>query len=94
LEALNRHELPTAGRERLTTEQELMETVSLGLRSDGIRLRRFRDLFNFDFLALNRTRLSEFVAAGFIEIDEETVRCTPKGYLSCDALTLELLNDR
>lgn len=92
LESLDREALPLAGGERLTTEQALTETVSLGLRSDGIRLQHVTDLFKFDFLAANRARLAEFVEAGLLVVENDIVRCTPKGYLSCDALTLELLN--
>jgi len=93
LETLSTGALPVAGSERLTRQQVLAEVISLGLRSDGIRLWQFRDLFNFDFLGRNRAPLDAFVSAGLLLIDQHTVRCTPKGYLSCDALALELLND-
>lgn len=92
LESLDRGVVPVAGSEHLTDDQALTEAVSLGLRSDGIRLRQVTDLFKFDFLMRYDTQLAELVDAGFLIVDSKTVRCTPKGYLACDALTLKLLN--
>jgi oxygen-independent coproporphyrinogen-3 oxidase len=83
--------IPVGNRERLTTEQALTEAISLGLRSDGIWLRPFRDFFKFDFLARCGARCTPMVEAGLLTVDAEAVRSTPRGYLLNDAIALELL---
>lgn len=93
LDEIREGHLPVANRERITKEQALTEYISLGLRSDGIRLRRFEDLFKFDFLSRNSSAISGYVRDGLLTVTDEYVRCTPKGYLWCDSLTLEFLRN-
>lgn len=93
LEELQQYRLPVANREHITNEQALTEYISLGLRSEGIPLRRFEKLFKFDFLSRNAPLVEAYVREGLLTVTDDYVRCTPKGYLWCDSLTLEFLRN-
>jgi oxygen-independent coproporphyrinogen-3 oxidase len=93
IEALRDGRFPTAGSEHITQEQALTEYISLGLRSDGIRLLRFRELFNFDFVSRFLPSIESYVNEGLLRVTDDRVYCTTKGYLWCDAMTLEFMRD-
>ena len=91
LEAIRNGALPVANSERITKEQAFTEYVSLGLRSDGIGLRRFYELFGYDFLSRYAQAIQSYERDGLLTVGGGRIRCTAKGYLWCDTLTIDIL---
>ena len=90
-EFLNRGQLPEAGGEELTEEQLLEEEIFLGLRSEGIDLKKFRRLYRKDLLESASTRVRDFLQDDLLVLDRERLRLTSKGYLLCDEIASTLV---
>ncbi len=94
MNAVRDNTLPVGNQEKITQEQAMVEYISLGLRSNGISLRRFQELFSFDFFSRYAREISSFTDSGLLTPNGgDRIRCTPKGYLWCDTLTLAFLRD-
>jgi oxygen-independent coproporphyrinogen-3 oxidase len=79
--------LPEAGREELTEAEQLAEAVLLGLRTvEGLPRPRFRERFGVDPGDLTDAPEWSSVFEGRVEVDEEAVRLTDRGFLVADAL--------
>jgi oxygen-independent coproporphyrinogen-3 oxidase len=84
-EALESGRAPVEGHERLTDEQLVLETVSLGSRTmEGF------DLNEFTQTSLTAKNLSTLQDAGFIRVKDGHVHPTLKGFLVADQLPLFL----
>ena len=80
---LGQGELPEAGRETLTTDQDRLERIWLGLRvSEGISVRGLGQE--------GRAVVEEWVATGLAVCHGTRVRLTPGGWLLLDSLSVEL----
>jgi oxygen-independent coproporphyrinogen-3 oxidase len=82
--------LPVDSAERLTAAQALAERLLLGLRTrDGVA-RADLDARAADDRAL-RARIEAWEGAGLMEVTDDRVRLTERGFLVSDALFVELL---
>ena len=69
------------------------EYIMLRLRTrEGIDLAFLRDRYGRDLAGSHATDLDRFVAEGWIERQEDTLRLTDAGFLLCDAITVELVS--
>jgi len=85
-ESLERGESPVEGQEKLTEEQKIIETVSLGLRTRwGFDK---RTLIDSPELKKVVTGLTE---SGYIKVDGDMIILTKKGFLMADHLPLYFL---
>jgi oxygen-independent coproporphyrinogen-3 oxidase len=75
-----------SGGEDLSDEMLRTEHIPLRLRSEGIRLDVFQQMFGSDFLEDNRNALRRFEAAELLRIGDDAVTLTRKGYLVCDEI--------
>jgi oxygen-independent coproporphyrinogen-3 oxidase len=83
-------QLPLDTAERLTPAQALAERLILGLRTaDGVA-RRELDARTADAPTL-RARVDEWIDAGLVQVTDERVRLTERGFLLSDALFVEML---
>lgn len=94
LDRLTHHQLPIAGREALTEEQMIAESVFLGLRSDGVDLGHLRSRFGVDLVQEAGTALPDLFRDRLLLNDGERLRLTAKGYLVCDQISEVLLGWR
>lgn len=81
--ALRGNRPPTAGREGLTTDQLRLERLYLGFRTKiGVSRGDLEDSDN------SGQTLSDLVDSGLLEVSEERIVCTRKGFLIADYLPL------
>lgn len=82
VQALEKDELPLEGEETLTSEQQRLEALALGLRRrEGIPL---------DWIKAKEIQLKSLVQNGLARIFENRLSLTTKGFLLADAITLAL----
>jgi oxygen-independent coproporphyrinogen-3 oxidase len=89
-EMLLRGESAAEGEERLESSDLLMEEIFLGLRSGGIDIHKLQCEYGINLFERYPQKLDRFVQENLLTIDRETVRLTPKGFLLCDGIALEL----
>ncbi len=87
--AIRAGKLPTINRERLTKEERRTEVLYLQLRSTGIRLSEFMEVFGEDLL-LN-SNIHDFVAEEMVTVNNGVLALTAKGYRFCDAIVTRLM---
>ena len=90
MECVTAGNVPTIGSETLTREQQMFESVFLGLRSTGIDVVSLHQSFGCNLAELIRTDEPWLEDEGFVNIDN-AVSLTKKGFLICDDLTLRLI---
>jgi oxygen-independent coproporphyrinogen-3 oxidase len=80
-------------REKLTTTAHAEETLMMGLRlAEGVDRGRFRATVGVDLGSiLEPARLADLVEAGYIEVDDESLRTTAAGRLRLNAVLAHLL---
>ena len=83
--------LAQANFELLSDEQRFNEYVMLALRSKGIDQTDFQKRFGVNWLEKNKDNFKSFVDGNFIEIKNDFIRFTKKGYAICDEILGKLL---
>ncbi len=84
-------ELPVASEEVLSDDALITERVFLGLRSDGLDMRAFREEFGGMLLDRHQLLIRDFVDNGVASIVGDFLRLTPRGYLLCDEVSARLV---
>ncbi len=84
-------ELPLAGQETLTQSQLLDESIMLGLRSDGIDLRRVEREHGIDLRRSLHGLIEELTGDQLAIVDDRSLRLTNRGYLLCDEISRRML---
>lgn len=87
-ELLQSGSYPIAHREQLTTEQQRLERLFLGMRSEGVKLEWLLHECRHDMLV---PMLERWCREGLATVSDDHLCLTWRGYFLCDALTLELL---
>ena len=82
---------PIGGEEELDKSNLLMEEIFLGLRSDGINLSKLHNEYGISLVDRYPDKLGTYLEEGFVEVDQDTIRLTPKGFLLCDGIALDLV---
>lgn len=91
IRAIGSGRLPTAGTERLSSGQMMLEAVYLGLRqADGIDTMLFEKRFNADFKETFAPVLRRFTRSGHMRIDAGACRLTRQGMLVLDTIAAEM----
>jgi len=83
-----------ASGEKLTDEDLIVESVFLGLRSEGIDLRRLRSTYGVDLFLEAEPCLASFLRERLLVNEDGRLRLTPKGYPLCDHISGALLEHR
>lgn len=84
---LNKDRRPMAGKEILSREQKLIETIYLGLRNiDGIDIPGFKERFRIGFAEIFAELIEDFRHRGLLTIDSECCRLTRSGMLMLDGV--------
>jgi oxygen-independent coproporphyrinogen-3 oxidase len=91
---LDAGKLPVQGKETLTRNQQMMETIYLGLRTvEGIDISGFEKKFDMAFKPLLSTVLSDMIPQGWITLSEERCALTLKGMLLLDSIAARLTDE-
>ena len=84
--------LPIEGREELTADERMDDTMMLGLRlTAGVSLTAFRRRFDRDLLAVYGSTVERLRGLGLVEIEDDHLRLTPRGRLLGNRVIAELL---
>ena len=76
----------------LSTEDERFEAVMMNLRlKEGMSRSRFEKRFGLSFEEAFRNKYEPLAAKGWLEIRDDLIRCTPKGYEVLNSVLSELL---
>ena len=90
IEKLRQDNLPIAGKEQLTREQMIMESIYLGFRTvPGIKLGDFRHRFGIDFLETFHETIADFEKDQLLKVTGTHCGLTPKGMVILDGITAE-----
>jgi oxygen-independent coproporphyrinogen III oxidase len=78
---------PMAGKESLTMEQQMIESIFLGLRTkEGIDLKRFKKKFEFDFNTMFSIPLKKLAQNSYLILSDTFCRLTPTGMRFHDSI--------
>ena len=80
-----------ASSETLSEKQIHDEYVMLALRSSGIDLKEYKNMFNDDWINNKSSYLKKLNAENFISFDKNIIKFTKKGYALCDEILKNLL---
>lgn len=83
--------LPFVTQECVRTRELMSERVFLGLRSDGLDLKKFEDEFGVALTSSHGTTIRQLVDEQFAQIEHNHIRLTNKGFLLCDEISARLL---
>ncbi len=84
---LNQDRRPMAGKETLSRDQQMIETIYLGLRTtDGIDLTGFEDRFRIGFAEMFAELIEDFTRGRFLTVLQGRCRLTRKGMLMLDSI--------
>jgi len=84
---------PVENCEILTIEQQIIESIYLGLRqNDGINIHEFEATFPYRFNALFADVLKEMESAGYLDISKDTCRLSYHGKFYLDSICQGLVN--
>jgi oxygen-independent coproporphyrinogen-3 oxidase len=83
---------PVAGEEVLTADQEMMEVIMLGLRTEaGVDLQDFKRRFGADFMSLYGEAATELSSRGLLVLRDERCAPTRRGMLYLNTVTAALI---
>ena len=87
LSLLNQNRRPMAGQEMLNRNQQMTETIYLGLRTTGgIDIPCFEDRFRIGFAEIFGELIEDFKNRRFLKVDLERCRLTLRGMLMLDSI--------
>jgi len=88
IRAISENRSPIMGKELLTREQQIMESIFLGLRmSEGIDIEKFEQRFGSGFYDQFGKTVSYLEKKGYLAAGQESCTLTPKGLLLHDSVT-------
>lgn len=82
---------PIAGSEILTSDQRHDEYVMLALRSKGIDINDYKSNFDGNWLTQNEELINKYSSDGFLVLEDNFIKFSPKGYSLCDEIVSNLL---
>ena len=84
---------PVENCEHLTIEQQIIESIFLGLRQkDGIQIHKFEAIFPYRFKDLFSEVLNELESVGYLEISSDSCRLSDDGKFYLDSICQRFIN--
>ncbi|MGA8264060.1 MAG: radical SAM family heme chaperone HemW [Ignavibacteriaceae bacterium] len=80
-----------AGSESVNREQQFNEYVMLALRSSGLNLGEFKNMFGENWINEKYDYFNKLMDQNLVTIDEKFLRLTKSGYAVCDEILKEIL---
>jgi len=94
IDHLNKFDNAIAGQEIISPEKALNEFVMLELRSSGLDVNHLENLFRpagTGWLKEKHPYLKILEKNGFLQMDDEFIKLTPKGYALCDEILKSII---
>jgi oxygen-independent coproporphyrinogen III oxidase len=88
---LKNDELPVESVETLTDTQILNEMIMLGLRSEGLEIKKINKKFNLDLMEQLKPLITNFINKDLLIADKDRLCLTDSGYLLCQEITLQFV---
>lgn len=89
---LSKRELPTETSENIDNSKKLTELIFLGLRSQGVDLQRINKLNESGLSDKFYKYINILSDEKLLEINQDFIFLTTKGYLICDEIVLNIIN--
>lgn len=91
IEKISKNHEAIAGYEKLTTQQIHDEYVMLAMRSKGLCISDYKNYFKDNWLKESFDTLNKLKTDGYLSIDDNFIKFTPKGYALCDEILTKIL---
>ena len=91
IERLTSGQLPLISEEQVGVNELMTERIFLGLRSDGLNVRRFESDFGISLLRTRHALIEDLLRENDATLQSETLRLTSKGFLLCDEIAERLI---
>lgn len=91
IDAVQKNNNAAAGSEIISKEAKLSEFVMLALRSSGINVPDFQNRFGGEWLKEKHSYFQKLQSAEYININDNSIRLTKRGYAICDEILKDLL---
>jgi oxygen-independent coproporphyrinogen-3 oxidase len=89
---LNNGKLPVSTKENKSREDEIFETMFLGLRlTKGVNVNKFKKRFRLNPLEIYKYKLDKMIKLGLITVDENSIRLTRYGMDVSNQVFLEFI---
>lgn len=91
IEKMKKGNAAIAGEETLTKDQMHDEYVMLAMRSKGLNIADYKNRFDLSWLEKSKDHLDDLKRDGYLSIDNNFIKFTPKGYALCDEILAKIL---
>ncbi|MBM2845182.1 MAG: Heme chaperone HemW [Bacteroidetes bacterium] len=91
IERLTSGQLPLISEEQVALNELMTERIFLGLRSDGLNVRRFESDFGISLLGTRHALIEDLLRENDATLQSDTLRLTSKGFLLCDEIAERLI---
>ncbi len=79
--------LPSEDKYEVTSDQKHLEFIMLSLRSGGIDLKKYREMFKEDFMNKFQDSANELIKKGYASSDKDKFRLNENGFAIADEIT-------
>ncbi|MFH1049323.1 MAG: radical SAM family heme chaperone HemW [bacterium] len=90
---IDEDKIPETGSEILTRENEINERIMLGLRSQGIDFKKFKEEFDIDLKKIRNLLFNEWKINDLCDYNDKYIKLTHKGYFICNSLINQLVKN-
>ncbi len=91
IEKINSVHHAKRGEEKIEYSQMIDEYIMLSLRSGGLKLNEFKEKFSANWYIERKEKIDDFINSNFLFVENNIIKCTPKGYSVCDEIVSKLL---
>ena len=88
---IDKQSYAVAGSEEVSEEQKFNEYVMLALRSSGLDLKEFKNMFGVNWINEKYDYFRTLMDKNLVTIDEQQMKLTKQGYALCDEILKEIL---
>lgn len=88
---IDKNSCAVAASENISKEQRLNEYVMLALRSSGLDLTEFKNMFGANWINEKYDYIKKLMKRNLVTLDKKYLRLTKNGYAVCDEILKEIL---
>lgn len=91
IEKINSMHHAKRGEENIEYSQMIDEYIMLCLRSGGLKLNELKEKFSANWYIERKEKIDNYINSNFLIVEDNKIKCTPKGYAVCDEIVSKLL---
>jgi len=91
IERLTSGQLPLISEEQVAVNELMTERIFLGLRSDGLNVRRFESDFGISLQKTRHALIEDLLRENDATLQSDSLRLTSKGFLLCDEIAERMI---